>query len=504
MEEEIIDFDLLVTLEKLSSTAPHKKRNLLSSNDNNSTDSSNELINQVEMNIEDISSLYSSSPVSLSSQYIKRKHKVITTSTSPIKTPSKPKKQTYSLEVADYYLEGGLRKVKPYYFEFQAYAKGRWIGKSISDVFCTEFRDQSPEYYKSAIRKGLITINGNHVSAETIIRNQDIIGHKIHRHEPPVTGQPIAILKVDNDGVLVIDKPASIPVHPTGRYRHNTILHILRIEHGFTNLFPVNRLDRLTSGVMILALSKSKAQELEKQMRDKTIRKEYICRVVGKFPDGEIICDKPIRVISQKLGLNMVHPDGKSCTTVFERISYNGRTSVVRCKPLTGRTHQIRVHLQYLGHPIANDPLYASTKIWGENLGKEGVIQDSELTKEIMEKLAMEGQNETLDHEEAGQIIVMFKEENNRNNEIIDIVNANSSVISRTNNHDSTSSHNQQKETKKSSSFYECGCTKYPDPLPPQLLIWLHALKYQGIDWEYESNWPAWANKDFSEDEAYF
>ncbi|CAG8436998.1 10492_t:CDS:2 [Ambispora gerdemannii] len=499
MEEETIatDLDLPVILEEFDSIPPQKKRNLFDSDGNNSKDKNNEL-NQIEMSKEDINSFRSSSSsVSLSSQSTKRKHKVVANSTSSIKTPSKKtKKQTHSLESAEYYLEEGLRKVKPYYFEFQTYAKGRWIGKSISNVFCTEFRDQSPEYYKSAIRKGLITINGNHVSAETIIRNQDIIGHEIHRHEPPVTGQSIAILKVDNDnGVLAIDKPASIPVHPTGRYRHNTALHILRSEHGFMNLFPVNRLDRLTSGVVILALNKSKAQELEKQMRDKTIKKEYICRVVGKFPDGEIICDKPIRIVSQKLGLNMVHPDGKSCTTVFERVSYNRKTSVVRCKPLTGRTHQIRVHLQYLGHPIANDPLYANTRIWGENLGKEGVTHDLELTKEIIEKLTMEGQSETLDHDGEEEQVMMVNEESNRNDEINNINDSTS------NQHPCDNDKHDQKETKK--SFYECGCVKYPDPLPHQLSIWLHALKYQGIDWEYESNQPAWASNDFSEDGVY-
>jgi len=71
----------------------------------------------------------------------------------------------------------------------------------------------------------------------------------------------------------------------------------------------------------------------------------------------------------------MVHPEGKPAKTVFRRQHYDRRTktSVLHCRPLTGRSHQIRVHLQYLGHPIANDPVYSETKIWGPNLGKGGI-----------------------------------------------------------------------------------------------------------------------------------
>lgn len=79
--------------------------------------------------------------------------------------------------------------------------------------------------------------------------------------------------------------------------------------------------------------------------------------------------------VDRQMGLNIVHPEGKPAKTVFNLVRYdaNTDTSVVKCEPHTGRSHQLRVHLQYLGYPIANDPVYSDKKIWGENVGKGGL-----------------------------------------------------------------------------------------------------------------------------------
>nr|CAG8614922.1 11868_t:CDS:2 [Entrophospora candida] len=330
----------------------------------------------------------------------------------------------------------------------------------------------------NAIEKGLITINEKIVKTETKVKNQDIIGHKIHRHEPPITSTPINILHKEND-LIVINKPASIPVHPSGRYRHNTVLHILKKEHGFSNDLH---------SIMLLALSKERAKELEQQMQRRKIKKEYICRVFGKFPDGEIICEQPIKCVSHKLGLNIVDKSGKPSTTIFEKISYNKNTSVVKCKPLTGRTHQIRVHLQYLGYPIANDPLYCNKKVWGSNLGKGGINEeagdgrneddnDQPSIKNIIEKLS----NEVGDDDEID--LNLKKTDNEQSKEKIDLVIGD--------------------KNEESDEYYceECNINKFPDPKPNQLLIWLHALKYEGEGWEFKTDLPDWAEDNYIIDE---
>ncbi|KAL4613085.1 RNA pseudouridylate synthase domain-containing protein 2 [Arapaima gigas] len=286
-----------------------------------------------------------------------------------------------------YYFEGGLRKVHPYYFDFRTYCKGRWVGKTLLEVFSTEFRAESLNYYRQAARAGRIRLNETPVEQLDItLKNNDFLRNTVHRHEPPVSARPLEILE-DNEEVLVVDKPASLPVHPCGRFRHNTVIFILGKERGVSGLHTVHRLDRLTSGVLLFARTLEVSKKLDQLVRDRQIEKEYVCRVAGEFPEGELVCEEPILVVSFKVGVCRVDPKGKPCRTVFQRLSWNGHSSVVRCLPLTGRTHQIRVHLQFLGHPILNDPIYGSAA-WGPHRGKGGQVgmSDEELLKALVEE----------------------------------------------------------------------------------------------------------------------
>ncbi|KAF9651641.1 pseudouridine synthase [Thelephora ganbajun] len=270
----------------------------------------------------------------------------------------------------------GLRKIEPYWYPYTTMAKGRWLGREMLEVVSTEFRDRSIDYYRYALESGVTTVNGKIAKPNTIIRNGDRIENVVHRHEPPVTDKPVKIIHHDAEGeFIVIDKPGSIPVHAAGRYFRHTLVEILKNEFGYEKIYTVNRLDRLTSGLMILGLSNETASELSAEFREGNIKKEYIARCKGEFPVEEITCDQPLLTVDRQMGLNIVHPDGKPATTIFQRIRYDldTDTSVLHCRPLTGRSHQIRVHLQYLGHPIANDQVYSETRIWGENLGKGGV-----------------------------------------------------------------------------------------------------------------------------------
>ncbi|KAH3666291.1 hypothetical protein OGAPHI_004480 [Ogataea philodendri] len=355
---------------------------------------------------------------------------------------------------AQYILEGPLRRLKPYYFTYMTHCKQRWMDQNILKVFSHEFRLHPESYYRNALEKGRVTVNEKVANPDTILRNGDLIAHRMHRHEPPVTSRPIKIVYQD-DELLVIDKPSGLPVHPTGRYRHNTVTFILEKEHGI-KAHPCNRLDRLTSGLMFLGKTAAGAEKMVKQMREREVSKQYIAKVVGEFPPGvDIVCEEPLRTVDPRIAFNIVdRENGKEAKTSFKRLSFDGETSLVLCKPFTGRTHQIRVHLQFLGYPIVNDPLYSSPKIWGDNLGKNGdfdIIEKSE-------KLSKIGKTEPAT---------------------------------------SWLHQNDNGEIQSTGNFCDdCGGQLYSDPGPNDLDLYLHAYKYSSsLDdgWSYQTELPDWA-----------
>ncbi|KAH7412560.1 pseudouridine synthase [Cadophora sp. MPI-SDFR-AT-0126] len=378
-----------------------------------------------------------------------------------------------------YFLENGLRRVAPYHFTYNTYCKERWRGRELLDIFSSEFRDRPLEYYKDAIERGAVTVNGKPVpTTQHIVKNGDVISHTLHRHEPPVTALPISVLHEDED-MIVINKPSGVPVHPAGRYNYNSVVEIMRAERGHAwNPLPCNRLDRLTSGVMFIAKHPKAAEDLSQQITQRTVRKEYIARVKGEFPEGEVICDMPILQISPKLGLNRVRANGKSARTVFKKLAYypptadseSGKSegqegySIVRCLPVTGRTHQLRVHLQFLGHPIANDPIYCNRRVWGANLGANDADASQDTDEDIITRLSRMGKSEVAD-------AVAYHDE------MVD-------------------EYNKKKAEKMSGELCDvCQTPLYTDPGEQELSLWLHSLRYEdsGGAWSYLSPLPSWA-----------
>ncbi|XP_055016007.1 RNA pseudouridylate synthase domain-containing protein 2 [Boleophthalmus pectinirostris] len=405
-----------------------------------------------------------------------------------------------------YYFENGLRKVRPYYHDFTTYCKGRWVGKTLLEVFKSEFRAESMEYYQRAAKEGRIRLNGTPVDDLSIVlKNNDHMRNTVHRHEPPVVGKPLKILADDGE-VLVVDKPSSIPVHPCGRFRHNTVIFILGKEQGVSELHTVHRLDRLTSGVLLFARNLETSKRLDQLVRDRQLVKEYVCRVEGKFPEGQITCEEPILVVSFKIGLCRVDPKGKECRTVFERLSFNGKTSVVRCLPLTGRTHQIRVHLQYLGFPILNDPIYGSSA-WGPHRGKGGLLNRT--NEELLQALVEEHRSqESLHLLDLPEDAIREAEEIKTKNICKDGTDATDSSIK----DNYSSSENPVKGSDAEFSApsaiatnseldhlcSECKLVR-ADPTEKELIMYLHALRYKGPEFEYSTHLPEWAEEDWKE-----
>ncbi|KAG6332971.1 hypothetical protein ID866_6114 [Astraeus odoratus] len=392
----------------------------------------------------------------------------------------------------------GVRKLAPYWYPYTTMAKERWLGREILEVVSTEFRDRSVEYYRYALESGVTSINGKIAKPNTIIKNGDRIENIVHRHEPPITSTPVKIILHDREReYLVINKPGSIPVHATGRYYHHSLVQILRMDFGFDKVYTINRLDRLTSGLMIVPLNADLARSLSAEFVNGAVRKEYIARCKGEFPVEEVLCEEPLLTVDRQMGLNIVHPKGKPAKTIFNRIRYdeNTHTSVIRCRPLTGRSHQIRVHLQYLGYPIANDPIYSEERIWGPNLGKGGIdiIPSSERTAPAPPPHLQTGHNpEVLISGVDDSADGIMLSTDGESTEVVPQLSLDEAIARLPAMEAPLPAVDPDTGT-----LYcpECYLPLHPDPKPEKLYIFLHALKYTTSLGSFETEMPEWASE---------
>jgi len=162
----------------------------------------------------------------------------------------------------------------------------------------------------------------------------------------------------ENDNYIVVNKTGNLPVHPAGIFFKNTLVISLEEKTGI-KFFPVHRLDRETSGAILLGKSAEAASSVQKKFSN--VSKEYIAVVRG-VPEGSFSVDVPIGPARNSLikkKREAYHGAAETALTHFERLSTAGDYSLVKAVLVTGRMHQIRVHLKYAGHPIVGDKMYS-------------------------------------------------------------------------------------------------------------------------------------------------
>lgn len=172
---------------------------------------------------------------------------------------------------------------------------------------------------------------------------------------------PLDILYED-DEIVVVNKPRNMPTHPSQNHHNDTLANgiaYLYREKGFT-FRPITRLDRDTSGIVIIAKNQLSASVLSKQMQTFKIQKQYIAVCHGIFDIKQGIIDAPIARVEGSGILRQVAPWGKQAITEYQVIEENNDFSLVKLNPKTGRTHQLRVHLSHIGHSIYGDDMYGS------------------------------------------------------------------------------------------------------------------------------------------------
>ena len=175
-------------------------------------------------------------------------------------------------------------------------------------------------------------------------------------YKPPQ--DPLVILHEDHE-LLIVDKPSGLLTVP-GKGPHLSDCLITRIQSAFPQALLVHRLDRDTSGVMVFALTPHAQRHLGLQFEKRYAKKSYVARVWGEVKDKSGIVDLPLIVDWPNRPLQHVdHENGKSAVTEWKRSKVGNGESRMRLFPKTGRSHQLRVHMKEIGHPILGDPFYA-------------------------------------------------------------------------------------------------------------------------------------------------
>jgi RluA family pseudouridine synthase len=327
--------------------------------------------------------------------------------------------------------------------------KARWKGRTLVDVFCHEFSHASIDYWSTEFLQERIICNDSPASPSHVWNEGDQVVHLVHRHESPIVSARIAIVH-DDDGYLVVNKPASVPCHPCGTYRKNSLVFILAAM-GWRNLRIVHRLDRQTSGIVVFARTQEHAKLFADSLVERKLRKRYLARVLGQFPSEPTYCDRPLSFDEKSMLAYVDCAGGKEAWTSFQLLRYDARSdcSIVECEPKTGRTHQIRVHLQFLGYPIANDDVYS---------GKPGTGIPSQSDNHVASTKDVSGELRLSDKDM------------------------------------------DPKGTIKAEGR-ELACSNCPYVANAKGLgqaesmsIFLHALEYQGDGWKYTTDVPAWAH----------
>jgi len=182
-----------------------------------------------------------------------------------------------------------------------------------------------------------------------------------HKYCPPQ--EPFLDILYQDESLLVLNKPSGLLSVP-GRAPENQDSLVLRAQSQFPNALTVHRLDMATSGVMVMALSKNVHRELSRQFQERETHKLYYAWVWGEVADDEgevnlpLICDWPNRP------LQMVDfEQGKQALTRWQKLKVEQGNTLVKLLPHTGRSHQLRVHMQAMGHPILGDEFYAGPEV---------------------------------------------------------------------------------------------------------------------------------------------
>lgn len=252
-------------------------------------------------------------------------------------------------------------------YELTAQASGQRLDKYLAE----EMTDLSRSRIKELVQAGEVLVNGKKSKVSYKVQKGDLIQVTVLPLEPlalEAENIPLDIVYEDED-VIVVNKPQGMVVHPAAGHPSHTLVNALLYHtrdladspEGFRPGI-VHRIDKDTSGLLMVAKNAAARESLEKQLAAKSNKRQYLAIVHGNFAEEEGTIDAPIGRNPKDRKQMAVVEKGKSAVTHFKVLEQYQGYSLVECQLETGRTHQIRVHMAYIGHPLAGDPLYGPRK----------------------------------------------------------------------------------------------------------------------------------------------
>ncbi|WP_375754089.1 23S rRNA pseudouridine(955/2504/2580) synthase RluC [Vibrio sp. HN007] len=245
-------------------------------------------------------------------------------------------------------------------------------GQRIDNFLRNQLKNVPKSLIYRIIRKGEVRVNKKRIKAEYKLRAGDLV------RVPPVKLEETANTDVPNtklnkvaelehciiyedEHMLILNKPSGTAVHGGSGLSFGAIeaLRALRPQARFLEL--VHRIDRDTSGILLVAKKRSALRHLQAQFREKTVQKYYFALVMGEWKNSCQVVNAPL-LKNEVNSIVRVNPNGKASETRFKILEKFRDATLVQASPITGRTHQIRVHTQYTGHPIAWDDRYGDRR----------------------------------------------------------------------------------------------------------------------------------------------